>query len=225
MRIFKEFDRDGDGYISKHELHSLLVRFDDDVTDDELDEMMRVADKDGDGAVSLEEFITVMSTSDLMQKRITDNLLSPCGRSNSRMAAKDAIKSSNDNNKSPGRSCRTQKEERHKERLSCIKDVLTSSHQPIREGDSGSKRVSEKTGSNSNSTKNKNSPRKSVNFSENNNKFGNGRANLDCITRSPAIAITSHQGGTTKDKGGFPLINKDTLQSKARCHNWLENHN
>ena len=75
MRIFKEFDKDGDGYISQVELKELLQRYGDDVSDTDLRAMMREADQDGDGLVNLREFIGVMSTSHLMQRRITRTLL------------------------------------------------------------------------------------------------------------------------------------------------------
>jgi len=75
LRIFKEFDKDGDGFISPHELKALLSRYGHEATDDEVKAMMEEADKDGDGMVSLHEFINVMSTSNLMQTRILQNLL------------------------------------------------------------------------------------------------------------------------------------------------------
>jgi len=75
MRIFKEFDKDGDGYISQIELKELLQRYGDDVSETDLRAMMREADQDGDGLVNLREFIGVMSTSHLMQRRITRTLL------------------------------------------------------------------------------------------------------------------------------------------------------
>lgn len=75
MRIFKEFDKDGDGFISQIELKQLLQRYGDDVSETDLRAMMREADQDGDGLVNLREFIGVMSTSHLMQRRITSSLL------------------------------------------------------------------------------------------------------------------------------------------------------
>jgi len=77
LRIFKEFDKDDDGFISPSELRNLLSRYGHEATDQEVEEMMNEADQDGDGMVSLHEFVTVMSTSNLMQTRILTNLLPP----------------------------------------------------------------------------------------------------------------------------------------------------
>nr|CAB3227442.1 calcium-binding protein LPS1-beta-like [Phallusia mammillata] len=65
-RVFKQFDKDGDGFISPEELRALLSRLGENVTDDDLKEMMLEADKDGDGLVSLSEFIHVMTGSTLV---------------------------------------------------------------------------------------------------------------------------------------------------------------
>jgi len=74
LRIFREFDSDGDGFISPDELKTLLARYGYEASDEELKEMMEEADRDGDGKVSLHEFISVMSTSSLMHTRILQNL-------------------------------------------------------------------------------------------------------------------------------------------------------
>jgi len=74
LRIFKEFDSNGDGFISPDELKTLLARYGYEASDAEVKEMMAEADRDGDGKVSLHEFISVMSTSSLMHTRILQNL-------------------------------------------------------------------------------------------------------------------------------------------------------
>jgi len=60
ISVFKEFDKDKDGFITKEDLKSLLMRLGDDITDDDVIDMMREADKDGDGMVSMEDFMEVM---------------------------------------------------------------------------------------------------------------------------------------------------------------------
>ena len=48
---FKVFDRDNNGYISAHELRHVMTSIGEKLTDDEVDEMIREADQDGDGRI------------------------------------------------------------------------------------------------------------------------------------------------------------------------------
>lgn len=48
---FKVFDKDGNGMISLHELAQVMANLGEKLTDDELDEMMREADINGDGQI------------------------------------------------------------------------------------------------------------------------------------------------------------------------------
>merc|ERR1712241_1353963 len=56
---FKVFDRDG--YISAEELGQVMSTLGESLTQEEIDEMIREADSDGDGRVCYEEFATMMS--------------------------------------------------------------------------------------------------------------------------------------------------------------------
>jgi len=58
---FRVFDANGDGRISVEELRHVMVNLGDPLTDEEVDEMMREADKDNDGYVDIEEFVTMMT--------------------------------------------------------------------------------------------------------------------------------------------------------------------
>lgn len=58
---FRVFDANGDGRISVEELRHVMVNLGDPLTDEEVDEMMREADKDNDGYVDYEEFVTMMT--------------------------------------------------------------------------------------------------------------------------------------------------------------------
>ena len=51
QRAFQEFDRDGNGYISREELKEVMHSVGDKLTDDELDGMIKRADLDNDGQV------------------------------------------------------------------------------------------------------------------------------------------------------------------------------
>ena len=51
---FRVFDRDGNGYISAAELRHVMTNLGEKLTDDEVDEMIREADIDGDGQVNYE---------------------------------------------------------------------------------------------------------------------------------------------------------------------------
>jgi len=57
---FKVFDKNGDGYISAPELRHVMTTLGEKLTDEEVDEMIREADIDGDGKVNYEEFVKMM---------------------------------------------------------------------------------------------------------------------------------------------------------------------
>ncbi|KAK1271016.1 Calmodulin-like protein 5 [Acorus gramineus] len=54
---FKVFDRDQNGYISAAELSNVMINLGEKLTDEEVDQMIREADMDGDGQVNYEEFV------------------------------------------------------------------------------------------------------------------------------------------------------------------------
>jgi len=57
---FKVFDRDGSGTISLDELRNVMKSFGEILTDDELDSMIKEVDKNGDGSIDYEEFVSFM---------------------------------------------------------------------------------------------------------------------------------------------------------------------
>lgn len=57
------FDKDGNGFISAAELRHIMTNLGEKLTDEEVDEMIREADIDGDGQINYEEFVKVRSPS------------------------------------------------------------------------------------------------------------------------------------------------------------------
>ncbi|KAI4369662.1 hypothetical protein MLD38_018082 [Melastoma candidum] len=57
---FKVFDKDQNGYISATELQHVMINLGEKLTDDEVEQMIREADLDGDGQVNYEEFVRMM---------------------------------------------------------------------------------------------------------------------------------------------------------------------
>ncbi|KAK1257459.1 hypothetical protein QJS04_geneDACA023082 [Acorus gramineus] len=57
---FKVFDKDQNGFISAAELRHVMTNLGEKLTDEEVDEMIREADVDGDGQVNYEEFVRMM---------------------------------------------------------------------------------------------------------------------------------------------------------------------
>ncbi|EEC16524.1 calmodulin, putative [Ixodes scapularis] len=56
------FDRDGNGFITAAELRHVMTTLGEKLTDEEVDEMIREADVDGDGQINYEEFVALMTS-------------------------------------------------------------------------------------------------------------------------------------------------------------------
>ena len=55
-KAFEVMDANKDGVVTKEELTQLLKGLGEDVTDDVVDEMIKIADENGDGKIQFEEF-------------------------------------------------------------------------------------------------------------------------------------------------------------------------
>ena len=53
-QAFRVFDKDGNGFISAAELRHVMINLGEKLTDEEIDDMIREADTDGDGQVNYE---------------------------------------------------------------------------------------------------------------------------------------------------------------------------
>ena len=56
-KAFSVMDSNGDGVVTKDELKTLLKGLGEDVTDDVVDEMIKIADENGDGKIQFDEFV------------------------------------------------------------------------------------------------------------------------------------------------------------------------
>ena len=56
-KAFEVMDANKDGVVTKDELKNLLKGLGEDVTDDVVDEMIKIADDNGDGKIQFEEFV------------------------------------------------------------------------------------------------------------------------------------------------------------------------
>ena len=60
MAAFKVFDKDGNGFISAAELRHVMTNLGEKLTEEEVEEMIKEADFDGDGQVNYDEFVKMM---------------------------------------------------------------------------------------------------------------------------------------------------------------------
>jgi Ca2+-binding EF-hand superfamily protein len=67
MKIFNLFDVDGKGKITFDNLKSVAQQLAENVTDEELREMIREADLDRDGAVNASEFVRIMKKAEVWE--------------------------------------------------------------------------------------------------------------------------------------------------------------
>jgi Ca2+-binding EF-hand superfamily protein len=58
---FKLFDRNSDGQITPDELHYVLSHLGENITKDDIEEMIRTIDLDGDMSINYEEFVKMMT--------------------------------------------------------------------------------------------------------------------------------------------------------------------
>ena len=56
MKVFKAFDLNGDGFLSKDEIKEAMQKMGESADDDRVNEMLAEVDTNGDGKVDYEEF-------------------------------------------------------------------------------------------------------------------------------------------------------------------------
>ncbi|GAY33419.1 hypothetical protein CUMW_007130 [Citrus unshiu] len=71
---FRVFDKDQNGFISAAELRHVMTNLGEKLTDEEVDEMIREADVDGDGQINYEEFVKVMMANHEEAMKMADQL-------------------------------------------------------------------------------------------------------------------------------------------------------
>ena len=64
-KAFQVMDANGDGVVTKEELTNLLKGLGEDVTDEVVDEMIKIADTNGDGKIQFEEFCVAATSGNM----------------------------------------------------------------------------------------------------------------------------------------------------------------
>ncbi|KAL6853536.1 hypothetical protein ACP4OV_019565 [Aristida adscensionis] len=82
---FRVFDKDQDGVISAAELRHVMTNLGEKLSDQEVDEMVREADVDGDGHINYDEFVKVM-----VAKRRSKRAEETMGRGKKKVGPSDA---------------------------------------------------------------------------------------------------------------------------------------
>ena len=58
---FQELDLDNSGFVTRDELKKALLKKRKDVPEEVVDEIIKMADKDGDGKIDIDEFLKVVA--------------------------------------------------------------------------------------------------------------------------------------------------------------------
>ncbi|CAG9311064.1 unnamed protein product [Blepharisma stoltei] len=61
LEAFKIFDRDGNGLISASELRYAMTNLGEKLTDEEVNDLLKEADLDGDGQINFDEFVRMLT--------------------------------------------------------------------------------------------------------------------------------------------------------------------
>lgn len=62
IEAFKVFDMDNKGFITVYELRHIMTNLGEKLTEQEVTDMMREADADGDGLINYQDFVKIMTT-------------------------------------------------------------------------------------------------------------------------------------------------------------------
>lgn len=73
LTIQQVFDRDNNGFISAAELRHVMTSIGEKLTDDEVDEMIREADQDGDGRIDCTLLSPASNLNTSLTSNVTDN--------------------------------------------------------------------------------------------------------------------------------------------------------
>ena len=57
LKMFREYDTDGSGTIAPSEIKQVMASYGQQMTDEQVQDLISEADTDGDGKISIEEFV------------------------------------------------------------------------------------------------------------------------------------------------------------------------